>query len=101
MYYNIKSMINKFISQKGVISLSVLLVFLVPLSSSIIFSKINSISNIYFIENNINSVLNGKTKYFWSNLTQSEQNKFINYSDFKEFIQSKYSPLSININKIQ
>ena len=101
MYYNIKSMINKFISQKGVISLSVLLVFLVPLSSSIIFSKINSISNIYFIENNINSVLNGKTKYFWSNLTQSEQNKFINYSDFKEFIQSKYSPLSININKIK
>ena len=101
-HYNIKTMINKFILAKGVISLSLLLLFLNPISEIKVIPNIQEINNYSLIEKYVLSMTDkGNLKYFWKNLSYKEQQNFINFKDFSQYEKSKYASLSLSINTIK
>ncbi len=90
-------------SKKGSTSILFILLSLSPLFLNIAYTKKASViikTNILI--NTIDNIIHkGNLKNTWNNLSLTEQKKFINYKDFKQFIINKYYPLDITIKNIK
>ncbi len=76
--------------------------FLNPISVSKVISNIREIKNASLIEKDILSLIDSHNlNYFWNNLSQKEKENFINFKEFRQYEKSKYSNISIKIDKIK